>query len=359
MKPRLLVIELHHLGDAVLALPFLRAAARTFEVSVLCRPGVAQVFRAASDDWTVLAPEGGWLARQPVLPKLGQGDVAVCAWPDPRAQRLMRESGAERRIGFTVTERNFYGVARAWRKRRLILGKATKFVWELNGSLLTDSLDRSASDQKHLENWAQIARVLLLEPDYTFPWITIESLPAGVAEFVTKARAEQRPLCAVHTGGRLPTKRWPLARFQALLDGFFPENRIAAIVVAAPNEEAAIPHGEWQVAFTTESLSALCAVFSSVDAVLCNDSFASHVAAAMGQRVVTIFGSGDPAWFAPYQNEAHVVASTACPFRPCVDRCEQPSILCLETLSNDLVEKSLKAVIFPADARGLSSISPQ
>ena len=133
----------------------------------------------------------------------------------------MRNSGAGRRIGFAVTERNFYGVARAWRKRRLILGKATKFVWELNGSFLTDSLDRSASDQKHLENWVQIARVLSLEPDYTFPWMTIEGLPAGVAEFVTKARAEQRPLCAVHAGGRLPTKRWPLERFQALLDGFF------------------------------------------------------------------------------------------------------------------------------------------
>ena len=38
MKPRLLIVELHHLGDAVLSLPFVRAAARTHEVHVLCRP---------------------------------------------------------------------------------------------------------------------------------------------------------------------------------------------------------------------------------------------------------------------------------------------------------------------------------
>lgn len=359
MKPKLLVIELHHLGDAVLALPFLRAAGREFEVTVLCRPVAAQVFRSASGDWTVLAPHGGWRERQRVLPTLGPGDVAVCAWPDPRAQRLMRKSGAGRRIGFAVNERNFYGVARAWRKRRLILGKAVKRAWELTGSLLTDSLDRLAPDQKHLANWTQIARVLSLAPDFRFPWMAVGPLPQNVSKFVEKARAERRPLCAVHSGGRLPTKRWPLQRFQALLDGFFPENGIAVIVVSAPGEEGAVPHGEWQIACETESLDTLCAVFSSVDAILCNDSFASHVAAAMGRRVVTIFGSGDPAWFAPYENETRVVASDACPFRPCVDRCEQPSILCLETLSNDLVEISLKTAIFPPDARGLPSISPQ
>lgn len=154
--------------------------------------------------------------------------------------------------------------------------------------------------------------MLSLAPDFRFPWMAVGTLPQNISEFVEQARAERRPLCAVHSGGRLPTKRRPLQRFQALLDAFFPENGIAVIVVSA-----------------------------------------------IGRRVVTIFELGDPAWFAPYPNEGRVVASNACPFRSCVDRCEQSSILCLETLSNDLVEISLKTAIFPPDARGLPSISPQ
>ena len=45
MKPRLLVVELHHLGDAVMSLPLVRGAAARYEVHVLCRPASGEVYR--------------------------------------------------------------------------------------------------------------------------------------------------------------------------------------------------------------------------------------------------------------------------------------------------------------------------
>ena len=44
MKSRLLVVELHHLGDAVMSLPFVRGAQQRFEVHVLCRPATRAVY---------------------------------------------------------------------------------------------------------------------------------------------------------------------------------------------------------------------------------------------------------------------------------------------------------------------------
>ena len=43
MKPKLLTVELWAIGDLVLATPFLRAAARLFEVTLLAGPVAAEL----------------------------------------------------------------------------------------------------------------------------------------------------------------------------------------------------------------------------------------------------------------------------------------------------------------------------
>ena len=47
MRSRLVVFEMHHLGDAVMALPFLRAAAKTYETTVFCRQQTALLLAEA------------------------------------------------------------------------------------------------------------------------------------------------------------------------------------------------------------------------------------------------------------------------------------------------------------------------
>ena len=339
MKPRLAVFEMHHLGDAVIALPFLRAASKLFETSVICRPGPAGLLREAVPGLSVIAWKN-WFAAFSTPHMPGSEDAAVCVWPDSRAHFAMWRTGAGRRIGFRVAAGNFYGAARPWRRRRLLAGQVAAKVFP---SLLTDPLDRE-EPETHGESWARMADVLGFEPDYSFPWLPLPPAPSGFEAFIAESRAGGRKILALHPGGRLPGKRWPTGQFQKLLNGYLSENGIAVAIIRPPGEECPEPCTPWQRVFETDSVPALASLFAKVDGVLCNDSLASHLAAAAGVPVATIFGSGDPAWFAPYGNAGLVIATDTCPYRPCVDRCAMPSLVCLESVSIRLVERKLSAM---------------
>ena len=341
MKPRLVVFEMHHLGDAVMALPFLRAAARIYETTVFCRQGTARLL-AESVPGANVRPSRNWSFAD--LPALGNQDVAVCVWPDTRAHLAMKRTGAGRRVGFRVTAHNFYGVARPWRKRRLIAGQFAERLLSLGSPLLTEPLDRAPDGQTHNESWAQLARALGLEPDYSFPWLPLPDAAPEFANFVDRARADGKKILALHPGGRLPGKRWGIPRFQALLDGCLSANEIAVAIIKPPGEDSPQPRTDRQQVFEARSVQELGAIFQKSDAVLCNDSLASHLAAAVGVPVTTIFGSGDPAWFSPFGNEHLTISTDACSYRPCVDRCVMPSFVCLENISIHLVEEKLSAM---------------
>jgi len=349
MKSRLLVIEMHHLGDAVMALPFLRAAGGPGGANVFCRPEIAKFLAAASPDSRVTAC-AGWTDVFRKLPGLGPRDVAVCAWPDTRAHIAMKRSGAGTRIGFRVAEGNFYGVARPWRRRRLMAGQlATRL---LSGPLLTHPLDRPPHGQTHGDNWTQIARTLGREPEFSFPWMPLPPAPPEFREFVDSCRAAGMRVAAVHAGGRLPGKRWPIKKFEALLTTWFPSRNIAVAIIQPPDEPCPRPCAGNQKVFCSPDPIVLAALLARTDGVLSNDSFASHLAAAAGVPVVTVFGSGDPAWFAPHGNARLVVATDACPYRPCVDRCVQPSFVCLESVSIPFVETKLSAMFHDPSEKG-------
>lgn len=349
MKPQLVVFEMHHLGDAVMALPFLKVASETFQIAVFCRPETADFLSEAVTGLHVI-PSDTWSGVFSKLPKLEKRDTAVCVWPDARAHFAMKQTGAGRRIGFRLSEGNFYGVDRPWRKRRLRLGKLAEKILSLTGNILTEALDRPSGGQTHGESWTQLSVSLGLEPDFSFPWLPLPPPPAGLEEFLSESRSNGNKILAIHTGGRLPGKRWPPDRFQKLLTGFLSQAHIAVAIVKPPGEECPSPSNRRQRIFGTPSLPILASLFSKVDAVLCNDSLASHLASAVGIPTVTIFGSGEPSWFAPYGNASLVLATDACPFRPCVDCCVMPSLVCLESVSIHLVEQKLSAM-FPDSLR--------
>lgn len=344
MKPRLLVIEMHHLGDAVMALPVLRAASRKFEVRVLCRPAVAAMLGAAGPDCLPI-PCAGWREVFRQVPRLGAGDAAACAWPDTRAHLAMRRSGAGTRVGVRLAPGNFYGVAQAWRRRRLFAGQLAARALSLAGPLLTAGLDREPGAGTHWQMWEQVGRSLALTPDFSVPWMRVAAAPQKFQAFVADARAAGNRLVAVHAGGRLPTKRWATGNFEALLKGWFPANRVSAAILHAPGEPHPAPQAPGQEVFECAEPAALPGFLALADGALTHDSFAAHAAAAVGVPGVTIFGSGDPAWFAPFGSAGLAASSEACTARPCVDRCVHASPLCLDELSIRLVESKLSAML--------------
>ena len=350
MKPRLLVVELHHLGDAVMSLPFVRGASTRFEVHVLCRPDTRPVYELLETPPVLHAWQPPWADDRPCSPletwRAVRGeaqtlhplgfDTAVCVWADVRAEILMYESGARRRAGFPMTAGNYYAWQLPWRRQRLWAGGALETLWRFThpgAPLLTHWLHRQDPQQSHHRCWEQVAEAVGVACDYSLPWI--KTTPAKVP------RSASRPLLAGHTRARLPSKQWPLERWRQLLAR--PELReIYDIVEILPPGTGPVSGAE-DLHVTTPDLAALTSTLAAADAVVCHDSLPAHLAAALGRPVVTIFGSGEPDWFAPFGNRDRVVQSRVCPLHPCVDRCGMDRYLCLGAVPvNDVLSALLR-----------------
>ena len=340
---RLAVLELHHLGDAVMALPFLRGAQEKFRVTVVSRPPVAELLRAVTREIEIIPAEPFWSGRVRQMRALGLGkmDAMACVWADARAHLLMAASHAGVRVGFPMTERNYYAAEIPWRRRRLVAGKALAALSGLFVPLLTHPLTRRSISQHHMEDWEQLAHGLGFAPHLNTPWIPSPAqVPTEIANFT--ASQGERKIVLVHPGG-LPAKRWPL--FPELLQSLARRDDLAVIVMRPPGESAPAPVGPRQTLFEARNWPELLGALSLSDAVIGNDSVAGHLAAAPGKSVVAIFGSGNPDWFAPWGNRPLVAAPEGMPLYPFIDHGVPDSAIQLRSISVALVESRLRAAL--------------
>lgn len=137
------------------------------------------------------------------------------------------------------------------------------------------------------------------------------------------------PLVAIHPGSGpyARARRWPLERFVAV--GRAVRDRHGAGLVIVGNEGelnaplAAATGGRDLTGRT--SLGHLGALLASVDLLVTNDSGVMHVAAAVGARMVAVFGQTDPRAWGPYYGDADAegraeVVELPLPCRPCLYR---------------------------------------
>jgi len=354
MKPRVLVFELHHLGDAVLAVPFLQAAMRHSDVGVVCSASVSDLLGTLLPGLRIFPAKSSWLARlvqMLALRRTFRPTTTVCAWADARVAVLAWAAGGDRRFGLPMTEVNYYASGIPWRRRNLRIGQWIEWGFRMCGvTLVNEPSDRRDVLGSQLSVWTMLAARLGWEVDLTTPWFEVGQVSLGPEgdDFFAAHRRAGRRVCVVHPGGRLPTKQWPVAAYQTLLETFFAQNDLAVLIIKPPGEPAPVPVGPLQLQWECPSHAALKSCLALADVVLCNDSYPAHLASAIGKPVVAVFGSGEPAWFAPYGNEQNVVRSSACPFHPCIDRCRMPSIVCLESIPPAMVAETLARVLKPS-----------
>lgn len=351
MKPRLLVVELHHLGDAVMSLPFVRGAQSPYEVHVLCRPASRAVYELLPDPPKIHAWNPPWAddqacsAREAIAAAREEGRVlrplefavAVCPWADARVGVLLAETAAMRRVGFPMSRGNYYAAGLPWRRKRLWLGRLLEFAWKISHPhrpMLTEELHRAAANQPHLQCWEKIAESLGISCDDSVPWIKTSKAPPH----------RPRPLLAIHAHARLPSKQWPAEHWRELFEAAEVRERFDLVELVPPGSEPVSSAAVRKI--PTPDLPALAMALQGADAVVCHDSMPAHLAAALGKPVVTIFGSGEPDWFAPWKNRDRVVQRRACPLHPCIDRCGMDHYLCLDSIPVSDVLRQL-ANLFP------------
>lgn len=347
MKPRLLIFELRRMGDAVLALPFVRAARERYEVGICCSSDGAELFRLAFPDMPLYRWDPPWQspARPPARTrdivdwaKRFDASVSVCSWADPRVHWLMARAGSPRRVGFRVAAQNFYANHLAWRKRQLFVGRwASRMAAIVRGRrLLTDAIDRSRYSQHHVEDWRHLAERLELPWKPDPPWLAPPPVPAGLAGAVSAMKKPGRPLWLIHPGARMENRRWPIENFARVIREGFVAREIPCLVIRSPEVNAAPGLPASVPVIEPDSLAELAALVAAADRVLCNDTGVLHLASAFGKPVLGLFSANLPAWFGPLVPGSRVV-NGECPYRPCFDRCLMPAYVCLSSIRVETV----------------------
>ena len=285
----LLVVAPNWLGDAVMALPFVRALRRaspTSSLTVLARPGPAAVFRAEG------SADGVWVTRGLVrdVRTLARGRVDE-AWILPNSFRSALVPFLARvpiRIGYAADGRS---------------------------PLLTHSVPRPHGTEHQLRDYDALLASRNIAPDTDPPLLPI---PPNAEDRARRAFAAAglpggAPLVLLAPGAAFgPTKQWPAKRFAELADGLA-ERGVLSGVVVGPGEEGLGEAVSRQARHRPVVLGAdldpveLAALLRQARVVVSNDSGPMHLAAAVGTPVVAFFGPTDPGRTGPTGAPARVL----------------------------------------------------
>lgn len=139
--------------------------------------------------------------------------------------------------------------------------------------------------------------------------------------FFARHGLEGRPVVAFNPGTSNPVKCWPAASFAELGDRLMAAG-VAVVVVGSPAEmslcdEVAAGMARLPVVEAGATLPQLAALLARCAALVTGDTGPMHIAAAVGTRVVGLFGSMDPARSGPV-GEGHIrIRNLSLPCVPC------------------------------------------
>ena len=311
--PRVLVIRRRYLGDIVLignVLRNLRLHWPAAHLAVLTEAAYAGVLAMNPDVNEVLAfpgRAGQWWA---LARRLGSARFTHVFDLDNRDKTafITLASGAARRYG-------------------LRHGRAVHLPWCYTDR---EAVPREFLDDHHFNDLQRRLLVRAGVPIATRE-VTLRPLAADL-EFVSAlpelaGLPADRPRVLVHPGSRSEFRVWPAEHFACVCDQLHAGGLASVSIVAGPAETGLVdaiqarmttPAACLRRPLTVPQLGALLAGF---DVLLCHDSGPMHMAAAVGTRVVALFGSQSPVIFGPV-GEGHVTLS---PPLPC-ERCVAPGV---------------------------------
>jgi predicted lipopolysaccharide heptosyltransferase III len=307
--PSLLLFKLRYIGDVLLTTPAIRALRRAYpssEISMLVNKGTEDVLRYNPHLTRVLTIDRRKIERESLATRLRyewevitrlralRCTIAVDFDSGERAAYLAFGSGAALRVGFHRT----HGVRRLLYNRRVTVGKGLHTVER---------------------NLALVEQALGVKRDET----TLE-LPVGeternaIAAWLERHRLLAGRYVVLHPGARYPHKRWPIEKWTQLAARLGERSGLPLVIVGGDAEQAAAQAIASGLAgqplslvgqTTVLELAALC---QRAALFIGNDSGPSHIAAAVGTRVISLFGPTDPVVWKPW-GPGHVVITNRPP----------------------------------------------
>ncbi|HMA31815.1 MAG TPA: lipopolysaccharide heptosyltransferase II [Casimicrobiaceae bacterium] len=327
---RALVIAPSWVGDAILSEPLiaqLRRSGMTAPVDVVAPPWCGPVYARMRGIGRVIDSPAG------------HGRFALAA---------------RRRLGLELREARYthgYVLPNTW-KSALVpffarIPNRIGFVGEARYGLLTDarSLDVRAMPQLVIR-YASLAAPRGAPPPAAMPPVLVPdtaNLAAALEALGVTRRSRIAILCPGAEFG--PAKRWPVEHFAALAkllagDGY------ALWIVGSPNDRpvasallAALGSDNPGVADLTgrTDLGTAIDLMAAASLVVSNDSGLMHAAAAVGARLVALFGSSSPEYTPPLSPTAKI-ARIEIECSPCFKReCPLGHFRCMRELTPQLV----------------------
>jgi ADP-heptose:LPS heptosyltransferase len=253
-RSSLLVIRLSAFGDVIHTIPAVVALRPHYDIEWAVRPAYRQIVESVAGV-RAISPSWGNLRRDHDLVVDFQGLI--------KSAVLARISGARERYGFA---------------REFIREKPAS--WFMNRHVKIDPAT-------HVVEWnLQLARALA--PDATMPRVDFSPFAADAPH------GFEGRIVLIPSAGR-PEKEWPIERFSELAKQIGSK----ALVIWGPGERERAAQIGAELAPPT-NLRELARVLRDASLVIGGDTGPLHLAAALGTRVVGLYGPTNPKRNGPY-----------------------------------------------------------
>lgn len=321
---RILIVKLSSLGDVIHALPVAGSLRRRFphaEISWLVGPASAGVVRMCAHVDRVMEWTPGTRPRQALLGDLCalRAQVALDLQGLARTAVLAWLSGARWRVGF-----------RSWQEGAFAFCNLRVVPPRID----VHAVDAYMAFARYVGADGEAADFGLRVPEPAGEYA------AGLLESDTGA-----PTVAILPGTRWQTKQWPVTHFAALakaLAGY----RVQVIILGGADDRAAgaairnIAARSVHDLTGRTSIAQSAAIMRRCALVVGNDSGPTHLATALGVRVVALFGPTDPVRTGPY-GAGHTVIQAPVPCLDC--RRHRCRIACMARIAPECVFEVVRA----------------
>ena len=328
---RILVLQLDHLGDAILSSPIfprLRAAYPDARIDVLASSSNRAVFEADPRIDRVLLAERTWFGGRPGLADLlravwGLGtrlrreryDLAIDVRGDVLSVLVMAIAGARRRLGWSMGGGGFLltDVA-AWQPLRHEVASRMALLDVLG--LPAEEAPRVLAHPTDADRLRVGRRLLRAWPGRVRAAVGASRFGRSDSRASESTYEEESPLLAIHVGAGTAAKRWPRRHWGELV-GRFIEEGWRVVVVGDRGEPSAFEHPAVRDWSGKLSLMEAAALLERVDLFIGVDSGPAHLAACAGVPSVVLFsGTNRVAQWRPWSRRTRVIRQkVAC--RPC------------------------------------------
>ena len=313
---KILVVELWHIGDVVIATTALQALRARYPdawITLLAKPHADEILRGSDLVDEIIAFDFPWTAETDKYRRSRYDRVAI--------SDLFHRLRAER-FDLTVDCRMDF--------RSILVTYATharrRIGYAFGGGtfLLTDAIPASPRRHHKVQDWLKLmealgsqrgVKALTRTPDgkAIAPRLTLlpEERRDAAAELESMGIAPRDLIVALHVGASHAQKRWPAERFAEVADSLAESYGARIVVLVDPEGHGARLPLRTPACYVSPSLRELMAYIASCDLLICNDNAPMHIADALGVPVVAVFTSGNPLWYGPSGKHQKVVGAGA------------------------------------------------